>query len=149
MQYISERCCLNHTCERPLAPCPMFFTQSPARKTFGKEVCCSGIEACDPGLKCVTAFGNFKTAESTTCNAQTHSASTSNHEVNKKLSGICSSCKTNNASIRQGQFKRVGRYAVSLLPTFAPFKAGSQRVTFFSTFRTISSSLRPSSSVAP
>ena len=53
--------------ERPLAPWSMFFTQSPAIKTFGKEVFCSGMYLFEPTEKCVTALGNLSTAESITC----------------------------------------------------------------------------------
>ena len=56
----------NITCDRPLAPCFTFFTQSPAMKRLLKEVACSSREAYEPGLKCVTACGKRSTAESST-----------------------------------------------------------------------------------
>lgn len=54
------------TWERPLAPWGTPLTQSPAMKMFPKEVVCSGRDAYEPGLKCVTAFGNRSTALSIT-----------------------------------------------------------------------------------
>ena len=58
------------TWERPLAPCCRPRTQSPAMNTLPTLVRCSGRDGYEPGVKCVTAFGNRSTALSTTCTVE-------------------------------------------------------------------------------